>query len=321
MPECLSAGIIVADHVCEPVSHMPAPGELILSPHMELTVGGCASNMAVDLAYLGSDVAIVGRIGGDVFGEFVQRKLEQSGVDCNGLVRSSTSETSGSLVINVDGEDRRFIHTLGANAEFDGSEVTDELLRSSKVLYLGGYLLMESLSPSRAAELFRKARSMGIQTVLDVVIPAPGEYWSALEPVLSETDFFLPNDDEAALITGLQSPIEQAQAFRDRGASTVLITCGANGCLVHAVNQRFQASAIPTEVIDGTGSGDAFVAGFIYGLLHEKALRDCVLLGTGLGARTVASLGATGAAVTANELAEFVSDLNLNFRDLSSTIR
>ena len=316
MPECLSAGIIVADHVCEPVSHMPVPGELILSPHMELTVGGCASNMAVDLACLGSDVAIVGRIGRDVFGEFVQRKLEQSGVDCNSLVTSSTSETSGSLVINVDGEDRRFIHTLGANAEFDGSEVTEQLLSSSKVLYLGGYLLMGSLSPERAGELFRKARRMGIQTVLDVVIPAPGAYWPALEPVLPETDFFLPNDDEAALITGLKTPAEQAQAFRDRGASTVVITCGGEGCLVHADNERFRGSSIPTEVIDGTGSGDAFVAGFIHGLLNQKPLRECVHLGSGLGARTVASLGATGAATTATELAEFVSQHDIHFQNL-----
>lgn len=305
MPDCLAAGIIVADHICAPIDHMPAPGELTLSPHMQLELGGCASNVAVDLACLGVDVGIVGRIGRDVFGNFVRDELLACGVNCDGLLVSETSETSGSLVLNVSGEDRRFIHTVGANAEFTGNEIDPAQLKDCRVLYLGGYCLTESLDAERVRQLFRQARQAGVRTVLDVVIPAPGDYWSRLDPVLPETDFFLPNDDEGRLITGFDAARDQALAFRDRGASTVIVTCGGSGCELVGDSQRLSAGAIPTEPIDGTGSGDAFVAGFIHGLLRGASLEESLHLGTALGARTVASIGATGARLSAGDLDTF----------------
>src|SRR5262249_53060948 len=115
--EVLCAGIIVADHVCSPISHLPAAGELVTTDRMLLTIGGCAANVAVDLVKMGVRSAVVGRVGGDVFGRIVADLLDETGVDVSALKVSPEAETSQTLIVNVAGQDRRFIHTFGANAE------------------------------------------------------------------------------------------------------------------------------------------------------------------------------------------------------------
>src|ERR1700739_4416713 len=83
--EVLCAGIIVADHVCTPISHVPAAGELVMAERMLLTIGGCAANAAVDLAKMEVRTAIVGRVGGDLFGRIVADLLREHGVDVSGI--------------------------------------------------------------------------------------------------------------------------------------------------------------------------------------------------------------------------------------------
>ena len=305
--DCICAGIVVADHVCEPIDHVPAAGELVLTPRMDLTVGGCAANVAVDLARLGCRVALAAAVGRDMFGRFVRETVAAAGVDCTHLTESTTRDTSGTLIINARGQDRRFIHSAGANADFTGTEMTPDLIRSGRVLYLGGYLLCEEHSAERVAAAFRQARELGIPTVLDVVVPRPEECRSRLEPVLPWTDVFLPNDDEARLITGLDDPLAQAEEFRRMGARTVVVTRGGKGAVLVGERERLRAAAYPVEFVDGTGSGDAFDAGYIYGMLHGRDTRDCLRYGSALGASCVRAIGATTGVFTTDELREYVA--------------
>jgi len=304
--DCLCAGIIVADHLCAPVDHVPVPGELVLTGRMDLSVGGCASNVAVDLAKLGRNVAVVGRVGDDVFGRFIKQSLDSTGIGTEHVSESKTSDTSGTLVINCKGEDRRFIHSTGANSEFTGAEITDEILNTAGVLYLGGYCLMDGLDPERTAEIFRQARAAGVTTLLDVVIPKPADYWPRLSPVLPFTDVFLPNDDEARLITGKNDPIQQAEEFRAAGVKTVVITCGAAGSILSDGHSTYRTGIFPVDFVDGTGSGDAFVAGFIHGLLEGSAAGECLRFGSALGASCVRQMGATTGVFTRDELEAFL---------------
>ena len=101
--EVLCAGIIVADHVCSPVSHVPAAGELVMAERMLLTIGGCAANVAVDLAKMGVRAAVVGGVGGDVFGRVVSDLLRDTGVDVSALKVSPEVETSQTLIFNAAG--------------------------------------------------------------------------------------------------------------------------------------------------------------------------------------------------------------------------
>lgn len=316
--DCLCAGIVVADHVCAPIDHMPAPGELVTTDRTELAIGGCASNVAVDLVRLGLDTAVAGIVGKDLFGRFVRESLQAAGVVCDHLVESTTRQTSGTFVINTRGEDRRFVHTVGANAEFSGREIAPELIQSCRALYLGGYCLMDSLSPGSVAELFQAARQAGVATLLDVVIPGPADYWPRLEPVLPWTDVFFPNSDEARVITGLDDPLAQAEQFHQAGAKTVVVTCGGDGAVLVGNGVKLQIGSFPVDFIDGTGSGDAFVAGYIYGLLKGADIQQCLRYGSALGASCVRRTGATQGVFTHEELENFVADHDLPIKSASA---
>ena len=122
-PAVLCAGIIVADHVCHPVSHVPAAGELVMTDKMLLTIGGCAANAAVDLVKMGVAATVVGRVGSDVFGRIVADMLREHGVDTSAIQTTDGADTSQTLIVNVAGQDRRFIHTFGARSEEHTSEL------------------------------------------------------------------------------------------------------------------------------------------------------------------------------------------------------
>lgn len=316
--DCLCAGIIVADHVCAPVDHVPAPGELVLTSRMELSIGGCASNVAVDLAKLGHRVSVVGRVGDDSFGRFIRQSLDVAGVRTEHLLETPGRDTSGTLVINSRGEDRRFIHSVGANGDFTGEELSPELARSARVLYLGGYGLMDALDPVVVAARFREARAAGIVTLLDVVIPKLAEYWPRLKPILPHTDVFCPNDDESRVITGLDDPLQQARRFRDAGAMTAIVTCGNHGAVLLSESSALRSGSYKVEFVDGTGSGDAFVAGYIHGLLTKSSTEQCLRYGSALGASCVRATGATSGVFNRNELDEFVAANKLEIRKLDS---
>src|SRR5947209_10279201 len=106
-PDVLCAGIIVADHVCTPIPHVPAAGELVMAERLLLTIGGCAANTAVDLAKMQMAAAVCGRVGDDVFGRVVADMLRDRGVDVSAVALTPGEDTSQTLIVNVAGEDRR----------------------------------------------------------------------------------------------------------------------------------------------------------------------------------------------------------------------
>jgi sugar/nucleoside kinase (ribokinase family) len=311
-PDVLCAGIVVADHVCTPVSHLPAAGELVLADRILLTIGGCAANVAFDLAKLGLAPAVVGRVGGDVFGRVVADMLRAAGVDVALLRVSPERDTSQTLIVNVTGQDRRFIHTFGANADFRAADVPRERLTGCRVLYLGGYLVMPGVTQDELAELFATARRAGVRTVLDVVTPGPAEYLSRLERLLPHVDVFLPNNQEAQLITGEKEPLRQAEVFRRLGAGTAIVTCGGDGTVLVNERVRLKAGVYPVAFVDGTGGGDAFTAGYVHGLLQGLDAEGCLRVASALGASCVRGVGTTTSVFTRAECEAFLRSHTLS---------
>jgi sugar/nucleoside kinase (ribokinase family) len=309
--DCLSVGILVADHLCDPIDRMPAAGEIILCPRLPLAIGGCASNVAVDLARLGFDVGVVGCVGQDYFGRFVIDTLAAAGVEVADIRQLADAETSGTLIINVRDQDRRFIHAAGANARLNVDAIPLERVRSAKILYIGGYFLMPALEGPPLAQLFRQARSFGVKTVLDVVMPSRPDAWSGLKAVLAETDIFLPNEEEAAALSGSSDPCEQARFFAAAGAGTVVITRGGEGSVLVSGKTQLRADAFATEYRGGTGAGDAFDAGFIAGLLRGEDLQGCLRWASAVGASCVRSISATDSVFTRAEAEQFLRGRDL----------
>jgi sugar/nucleoside kinase (ribokinase family) len=314
--DVLCAGIIVADHVSSPLAHLPAAGELVLADQILLTIGGCAANVAVDLVKLGVNASVVGRVGDDVFGRVVAEMLRERGVGVETLRVAPRTDTSQTLIVNVAGQDRRFIHTFGANAGFQATDIPFEHVEHCKVLYLGGYFLMRELQAEALAAVFATAREAGAKTVLDVVTPGPGEYLPKLKPLLPHVDVFLPNNHEAELITGETDPLRQAERFQSLGAKTTIITLGDRGAVLLSDKERLRSGTYAVPYVDGSGGGDAFAAGYIYGLLQSADAAGCLRLGSAVGASCVRAIGTTTGVFTRAECEEFVREQPLHIERL-----
>ncbi len=311
------AGVVVADHLSTPIDHLPRAGELVMADELVLNIGGCASNAAMDLARLGVAASVCGKVGADVFGRFVIEVLEAQGVDCRGVTVDPGRSTSQSLIVNVRGQDRRFIHSFGANRGLSVADLEAAITPSTRVLYVGGYLILPGLDADALGELFERARRRGIVTVLDVATPGPGDYPPLLRPVLPHSDVFLPNSDEAELILGESDPIRQAERFREMGARRVVITRGESGAISASDAMRLKVGTYPIEFVDGTGGGDAFDAGYIAGLLEGLDEPGCLKLASAVGASCVRAVGTTAGVFTRQEAADFVATHRLEIEAYS----
>ncbi len=309
--DCLCAGILFADYICAPIDHLPNPGELVPTERIQLAMGGCAANAGLDLTKLGYRVGVSGCVGEDAFGQFIIDSLAEGGADVSAIHKVHGAGTASTMVVNVKGQDRRFISTPGASNHFRVEHIPIDWVRQAKVVYVGGYLMMSHLETDAMVDLFRTARAGGAKTVLDVVLFGGDHYWNALEKILPETDVFLPNDDEAAVITKVRHPVEQAERFRGVGAHTVVITQGEHGTVLISDDLRLRAGVYPTEYVGGTGAGDAFDAGYIAGLLRGEDPAGCLRWGSALGASCVRAVGATEAVFNRAEAEQFMQEHEL----------
>jgi sugar/nucleoside kinase (ribokinase family) len=293
-PRVLCAGIVVADLVIPPLPELPQPGELVASEDFLLAPGGCAANVAVSLAKLGIHSAAAGCVGTDFFGDFLQRELRALGVDTRGLHRSADRGTSKTVILPVAGEDRRFIHSFGANAEFTVEHVDHSLLADCDVFYLGGYLVLPAVSAAALAQLCADAHAHGARTVLDVVVPREAEVSiESVREILPHVDFFVPNEDEARALTGEAEPHRQAARLIEAGSGTVIVTRGTAGAVLRSREELLEVPAPRVGSIDQSGAGDAFSAGLIAGMLAGWGAERAVRFASVVGASATTALGCT----------------------------
>lgn len=310
--DCLCLGLLCADLVCDPIDTLPKPGQLVETRSMDLSLGGCASNAAYDLAQLGVTVGVGGCVGDDFFGRYLIHTLYQAGVNTTSIHCTGDAATATTAVINVHGDDRRFISTVGANRLFSQVMVPAGLIESSNVIYIGGFLMLDSLETEETLDRLCRARANGAFVVLDVIEVTDPMAMKRLARFLPCTDVVLPNTDEAALLTGFADPWDQAQTFLDAGASTVVITGGEQGVHVMQHGLRLRSDAYPTTFRGGTGAGDAFDAGFIAGHLNGQDLQGCLRWGSAMGASCVRSTSATASVFDKAEALQFMASHELH---------
>jgi sugar/nucleoside kinase (ribokinase family) len=301
-------GILVADIFADPIPDLPAAGQLALTNRFLLGAGGCATNTAACLSRLGRKVKVLGKVGNDLFGDFVLDDLRRLGVDSANVSRSQTHSTSGTVIINVAGEDRRYIHCIGANADLSFGDIDCSDLDGARVLYVGGFMAMPGFGTEDLRQLFREARRRSLKTVLDVVIPS-GTVLSGdqLHSMLEYTDAFLPNDDEGYVITGLKDPVAQAEFLsRLNPDCDVVITLGRRGAVACRKGEVIQAGTYRVSSVDESGAGDAFTAGFIAGTLEDWPLNRTLGFASAVGASCTRALGCIDGVFTFEEALAFV---------------
>ncbi|MCC6360471.1 MAG: carbohydrate kinase family protein [Phycisphaerales bacterium] len=291
-------GIATVDALGRPVDDFPRPGGLRFFDELTLATGGCAVNCAIALSRLGVPCRLVTRVGGDILGDFVVAELTRNGVATGGVIRDNSVNTSFSFAaVRSDGE-RAFLHTTGANARIRPADLPADALEGGPLVFVAGSMLMDALDGPPTGALLAAARAAGATTLLDTVYvdSAPQAEWERrIGPALPHLDYFLPSLPEARALSGLTEPAEIARQFRSRGTKNVIIKLGAEGvyCL-SATGAEFRIPAEPVErVVDATGAGDCWSAGFLAGLAAGLPLERALRAGNAVAACGIQSVGAT----------------------------
>ena len=307
---------MVADTFCGPMEELPREGQLLAVESMPSYAGGCAANAALDLSKQGIAADVAGCLGQDPASAIIVSELKQANVGCDHLIYTADYPTSRTIILLVDGQDRRYIHMFGANAAFTVGHIRTDWLAGLKVFYIGGLFLMPAFKSAELLELLKFCRQRNIATVVDVVIPHEADCMRELNPLLPFIDYFLPNADEARILTGCDRTEDQAGAFLAKGVGTIIVTQGKDGLLAARGDEAWYAGIYPVSVADPSGSGDAFCSGIITGIIRQWDLPDTLRYASALGASAVRAIGTTQGVFTADEAEAFVAANKLDIRKI-----
>ncbi|WP_309570273.1 carbohydrate kinase family protein [Deinococcus sp.] len=292
--DVISAGIVIADCVARPVRRPPEPGQLELVDEIGLYLGGSAVNTGSALTRLGVDVALVGRVGRDGFGDFLAAGARALGLDTRFLARTEAA-TSATLVHVEPGGERSFLHAVGANAHLRAADMPLEALAAegARALHVAGFYVLPGLEPE-VPDLFARASGLGLLTSLDTVWDAT-DHWERIHAALDVTDVFCPGLGEAQRITGCMEPFDALDGLLALGVRrAAAVKMGPDGVLLGSPDGvRLHVKAASVNAVDGTGAGDAFIGGFLASLLRGESLADAGRLGCAAGALCVSAMGAT----------------------------
>ena len=265
------------------VARLPGVDDEVAVESLNAHGGGSAANVSVGVARLGHKVGFVGIVGNDHFGNVLLKDLENEGVDISKV--SVKTGSSGTVFVAVKAGGERVMYTSkGVAGSFNSMDIPLDYIRKTKFLHLTSMVGDYALGAFEFA--VKEVRKSNVKVVLDPGCIFAEKGLGALKPILRHCFAFLPNKLEAKMLTGKEG-IEAAKKLRKAGPEVVVITEGLEGCTLAT---RYEAKHIPfpkmdkrIRIVDATGGGDAFAAGFMVSLLEHKSLEEAVLFGMKVG--------------------------------------
>jgi sugar/nucleoside kinase (ribokinase family) len=297
----VAMGVHVLDVLARPVDVIPEGqgGELV--EEIRMTAAGSAGGTALVLAKLGAEVRSAGAVGGDALGDMLIFLLRRAGVDPSLLIRRDDVQTSASVLPIRPNGDRPAFHVIGANGTYGASDAPLDAIAESTHLHLGG---PEFMGGEDAARVLAHARAHGVTTSADVLAPGDPGLLEWIGPALPELDYLLPNEEQALGFTGVAELEEACRALVARGVGCVAATRGAQGALVVDAESTVAVPAFAVDVVDTTGCGDAFSAGFLRGLALGADRAEAARMGCAAAALVAQGLGTDYGQFTLAEVQE-----------------
>jgi len=296
--DCVVCGLATVDIVARPVPLDRAIGRarLVACDRIAATTGGLVSNSGVALATYGLRTTALAYVGDDPWAELVRGRYQAAGLDTTHLLTHPSLGTPVTIVLVDESGERSFVFELGAARDFgaDACLARRDLFARSRAMLYGYY----SLVPERDAEIaaiFRAAKEAGCLTALDAA--SSGGSPDPLQKILPYCDIYFPSLAEARHQTGLEDPVAMLERLRQLGAAGIVgLKLGAAGAIVSdrpGQLHRIAPITPPGPIIDTTGAGDVFFAGFLTGLLRGMSLAESGRLAAAAGASCVTGLGAS----------------------------
>ena len=286
--------------------------------------GGAPANVAVAAARLGVESGFVGRLGDDLFGDFILEALDASGVDTSAILREHppTRTTLAFVEISEDG-DREFTFyrsVPAADEMLAPDDIKPEIFSGASFANFGSIPLIKEPVRSATHRFADVANEMDVAVAFDVNLRANlwdslDAFREAVDPMIDKSAVVKLSEDELSPVLGVDDPGEAADRLLERGASLALISMGGDGAFYATRAFRGEVPAFTIdEVVDATGAGDAFLAGTLSHLSEspgwsedEAAVREAVRRGTGAGALACSQFGAMQGLPTADELERFMA--------------
>ncbi len=305
----VALGVHVVDVLVRPVEEIPEGQGGQLVEQIRITPAGSAGGTAITLAKLGASVKSAGAIGEDELGQVLVELLGRFGVDTSLLVHRADVQTSASVLpIRPDGS-RPAFHVVGANGTYTASDAPWEEIAAADFLHMGA---PEFMGGEEAAKILSFAREKGTVTSADLL--APGEQAAAIADwvgaAFEHLDYLLPNEEQVLGLTAADDLTAGCEVLRERGVGCVAATCGERGAVVVDGAGAQRVPAFETEVVDTTGCGDAFSAGFLRGISLGRAPRDAAVLGCAAAALVAGGLGSDFGSFDLAAADRFAADTN-----------
>jgi sugar/nucleoside kinase (ribokinase family) len=281
-------GVHVLDTHVLTVESIPDGSDGQVVDTIRMSPAGTAGGTGVVLRRLGAEVRCLGAHGTDQAGDTLLTLLDRERLDTAGLVRKPDVQTSASVIPVRPNGDRPAWHCIGANGAFTLDDLDLAALEGCTHVHLGG---PEFLGGEAAGRLLAHARSLGATTSVDLLAPGDPDMLAWVADCLPHADYLLPNDEQVLGFTGRADLADAATALLDTGVGCVAVTHGARGALVVTADESFAVPAYQVEVVDTTGCGDAFSAGFLRGLALGEDRRDAARLGCATAAKVAQGVG------------------------------
>lgn len=289
--DLLAVGDINADLILTGEDPTPVFGEVekVIDDGV-LTVGGSSAIAVCGAARLGLRTACIGVLGDDALGTFLRAALQERGVDVSAVCTDTSRHTGVTVVLARRGtSDRAMLSALGTAATLTVDQIDRVMVSRSRHLHCGAFFLQPSLQPG-LARLFADARSQGLTCSLDTNWDPTARWDGGLKDVLRHCSLFFPNEAEARAISGCDD-VNEAAAKLASGGTTVAVKLGARGALVRKADRTLCAAAPATNLVDTTGAGDAFDAGYLFGFLNGWETERCLALGIACGSLSTRRAG------------------------------
>jgi sugar/nucleoside kinase (ribokinase family) len=291
--DVIVVGELNVDLILNQVRGFPVVGKEILADNMTLALGSSSAICASNLSSLGLKVAFIGKLGNDIFGQFIIDELKQKGVDTSLILIDDNLKTGATVALSYD-EDRAMITHQGAMSHLGLDDIDLGQMVRTKHLHFSSYFFQPGFK-NFLHMLFQKAKTVGATTSLDVQWD-PSEKWDLdLEKVLPFVDVFIPNEIELQKLTG-QTSLGLAVASIQNKSKYITVKCGNKGSVLYYSDKvMHQEPFLNTDVVDTIGAGDSFNAGYISKFIKGASPEECQEFGNLIGAISTTKSGGTEA--------------------------